>query len=91
MNVKLATQLLSQSTVEMIRHATSNRASCSACTIKACTVMSRIFVRIGILLLIHAMVRTDCTHSRYQMQLNDKLDCWVRLYGFLDGRNYMMR
>ena len=54
MNVKLATQLLSQSTDEMVF---------LACAIKACTITLWIYVSIGTTSLTYAMVRMDLTHQ----------------------------
>jgi hypothetical protein len=47
MNVRLATQLLSQSTVEKFDMPYLTRVLCSAYATKSCTITSRIFVRIG--------------------------------------------
>jgi hypothetical protein len=89
MNVKLATQLLPQSTVEMIQNAISDEIVVLAYTSKAYTITLRIFVSIGIPLLTYAMVGMDHTH--HQMQLKDKLAFWICSLGFLDGRNFMTR
>jgi hypothetical protein len=47
MNVKLATQLLSQSTVEMIRYAIADDGITLSLKKKACITMSQIFVSVG--------------------------------------------
>ena len=71
MNVSLATQLLSRSTVEMIRDALADEDIVLSLQKKACIIMLRIYVSIGMVWLTFAMDETYPTCR--EMQLRGRL------------------
>jgi hypothetical protein len=89
MNVNLETQLLSRSTVVMIHDAIADDYIVLSLQKKACTIMLRICVSIGMMWLTFAMDETDLTCR--EMQLRGRLSFSKHSPGFQDGRNCMMR
>jgi hypothetical protein len=83
MNVNLATQLLSRSTVEMIRDAMANDDIVLSLQKKACIIMLRICVSIGMVWL------TFADHTCREMQLRGRLSFSKHLPGSQSGRNCM--
>ena len=71
MNVNLATQLLSRSTVEVIRDAIADDNIVLSLQKKACIIMLQICVSIGMVWLTFAMDETDLTCQ--EMQLRGRL------------------
>ena len=89
MNVNLATQLLSRSTVKMIRDAIADVDIVLSLQKKACIIMLRICMSIGMVWLTFAMDKKD--HTCQEMQLRGRLSFSKCLPGFQDGRNCMTR
>jgi hypothetical protein len=89
MNVNSATQLLSRSTVEMIRDAIADDNIVLSLQKKACIIMLRICVSIGMVWLTFAIDEMD--HTCREMQLRGRLSFSKCFPCFQDGRNCMTR